>query len=89
MASRVSFRPRPLDVNKPLCVVKDLAELDSSDALVSRDVTHNHEALDKNNEEVKSPKPAQNSILTTHHHASLHSECGHMGGCLDWGLPSG
>lgn len=52
MTSRVSFRPRPLDVNKPLCVVKDLAELDSSDAIVSRDVTHNHEALDKNNEEV-------------------------------------
>ncbi|GMH45154.1 hypothetical protein BSKO_13111 [Bryopsis sp. KO-2023] len=60
MASRVSFRPRPLDVNKPLCVVKDLAELDSSDALVSRDVTHNHEALDKNNEEVQMVKTDKN-----------------------------
>lgn len=57
MTSRVSFRPRPLDVNKPLCVVKDLAELDSSDAIVSRDVTHNHEALDKNNEEVGGARP--------------------------------
>ena len=31
MGTRTSFRPRPVDVNKPLPVVRDLSELDSQD----------------------------------------------------------
>ena len=52
MSTRLSFRPRPLDLNKPLTIVRDINELDAADGLVSRDITHQHEALDKDNEEV-------------------------------------
>ena len=52
MATRLSFRPRPLDLNKPLTIVRDINELDPTDVLVNRDITHQHEALDKDNEEV-------------------------------------
>lgn len=52
MATRTSFRPRPLDLQKQLPIVRDLKDLDSTDGLVSREITHNHEALDKENEEV-------------------------------------
>ena len=51
--TRTSFRPRPLDINRQLPIVRDLAELDSTEGLVSREITHNHEALDKENEEVR------------------------------------
>ncbi len=54
MSTRLSFRPRPLDINRPLAIVRELKDLDSTDGLVSRDITHDHEALDKNNEEVTS-----------------------------------
>ncbi|CAL8467691.1 g7229 [Coccomyxa elongata] len=53
MATRTSFRPRPLDLQKQLPIVRDLKDLDSTDGLVSREITHNHEALDKENEEAK------------------------------------
>ncbi|KAK9822015.1 hypothetical protein WJX74_000785 [Apatococcus lobatus] len=53
MSTRLSFRPRPLDLNKPLTIVRDINELDAADGLVSRDITHQHEALDKDNEEAK------------------------------------
>jgi hypothetical protein len=52
MTTRTSFRPRPLDLHKQLPIVRDLKDLDSTDGLVSREITHNHEALDKENEEV-------------------------------------
>lgn len=52
MGTRTSFRPRPLDLQKQLPIVRDLKDLDSTDGLVSREITHNHEALDKENEEV-------------------------------------
>ncbi len=52
MATRLSFRPRPLDLNKPLTIVRDINELDTTDGLVNRDITHQHEALDRDNEEV-------------------------------------
>ena len=52
--TRTSFRPRPLDINRQLPIVRDLSELDSTEGLVSREITHNHEALDKENEEVRS-----------------------------------
>ena len=41
-----------MDLNKPLTIVRDINELDAADGLVSRDITHQHEALDKDNEEV-------------------------------------
>jgi hypothetical protein len=53
MATRTSFRPRPLDLSKPLPIVRDVRDLDNAEALVSRDVTHNHETLDKENEQVR------------------------------------
>ena len=52
MATRTSFRPRPLDIQKQLPIVRDLNALDSTEGLVSREITHNHAALDKENEEV-------------------------------------
>lgn len=33
MATRLSIRPRPLDVSKPLNIVKDVNELDSTEGL--------------------------------------------------------
>ncbi len=32
MATRAAIRPRPLDINKQLSIVKDVSELDSNDA---------------------------------------------------------
>ena len=55
LGTRLSFRPRPLDIHKRLPIVRDESQLDGADgggSLVSRDVTHNHAALDRENEEV-------------------------------------
>lgn len=52
MGTRLGFRPRPLDVNKALPIVRDVKDLDN-DGQVSRDISHNHEALDKENEEAR------------------------------------
>lgn len=49
--TRLSFRPRPLDINKQLEIVRDVKDLDE-DGMVSREISHNHEGLDKDNEEV-------------------------------------
>ena len=57
--TRTSFRPRPLDINRQLPIVRDLDELDSTEGLVSREITHNHEALDKENEEVRQICPTE------------------------------
>lgn len=32
MATRLSFRPRPVDINKQLNIVRDLSELDTNPA---------------------------------------------------------
>lgn len=56
MASRLNFRPRQLDKDRPMAIVRDLSQLDSTDAPASRDVAHNHQALDKVNEAVKTVK---------------------------------
>ena len=61
--TRTSFRPRPLDINRQLPIVRDLSELDSTEGLVSREITHNHEALDKENEEVWSVLTWQTSVV--------------------------
>lgn len=53
MAARLNFRPRQLDKDRPLAIVRDLSELDSADAPAARDITHNHQALDQSNEQVQ------------------------------------
>lgn len=53
MATRTGFRPRPLDTTRQLNIVRDVKELDDGEQKVSRDIVHSHEALDKDNEEVK------------------------------------
>ncbi|KAL2649346.1 hypothetical protein R1flu_017474 [Riccia fluitans] len=53
--SRLSFRPRPLDIHKKLPIVKSVKDLDSDEVPgVSRTVHHNHIALDAENELVLS-----------------------------------
>jgi hypothetical protein len=52
MATRTSFRPRPLDTGRQLPLVRLLSELDNNEALVSRSVHHSHITLDAENEEV-------------------------------------
>lgn len=52
--SRPSFRARPIDVNQSLAIVRE--ELDP-DQVVAREVTHGHQTLDAENEEVLT-KPA-------------------------------
>lgn len=47
-----SFRARPLDVTKQLELVLDETLLDSTEGLPSREVVHNHAALDADNEKV-------------------------------------
>ena len=51
-STRLSFRPRPLDLNKQLDIVRDSKDLDNQDGNVSREITHNHEGLDAENEAV-------------------------------------
>ncbi|CAM6082749.1 unnamed protein product [Calypogeia fissa] len=53
MSSRLTFRPRPLDIHKKLPIVKSVKDLDSDEG-VSRTVQHNHIALDAENELVLS-----------------------------------
>ncbi|GBG84298.1 hypothetical protein CBR_g38268 [Chara braunii] len=50
--SRLSFRPRPLDIQKKLPIVRSIKELDNEEGGVSRTVQHAHVALDADNEEV-------------------------------------
>eukprot|EP00898_Chlorokybus_atmophyticus_P003648 jgi/Chlat1/4284/Chrsp29S04377 len=50
--SRLSFRPRPLDIHKKLPIVRSLKDIDNEEAGVSRMVHHAHVALDADNEEV-------------------------------------
>jgi hypothetical protein len=39
MSTRTSFRPRPLDTTRQLTIVRDVAELDSTDGLDATGVT--------------------------------------------------
>ncbi|EFJ37946.1 hypothetical protein SELMODRAFT_139753 [Selaginella moellendorffii] len=49
--SRLSFRPRPVDIHKKLPIVKSVRDLDNEDGIgVSRMVQHGHVALDSENE---------------------------------------
>lgn len=56
MATTRAFRARPLDIHKPLDIVRDLNLLDSTEGLPAREVVHNHAALDAENEKPKMVK---------------------------------
>eukprot|EP00897_Mesotaenium_endlicherianum_P009318 jgi/Mesen1/8414/ME000471S07732 len=73
--SRLSFRPRPLDIHKKLPIVRSVKELDAEEAGVNRSVQHNHIALDAENEEVL-PAPARKgggSEIPTPHYEVVES----------------
>ena len=58
-STRTSFRPRPLDNNKQLEIVRDenadlqsLGPIDQADIEATRRITNGHETLDAHNEKV-------------------------------------
>lgn len=51
--SRPSFRARPIDINQSLAIVREV--LDDEQA-ITREVDHAHKNLDKDNEEVSTPR---------------------------------
>lgn len=50
--SRISFRSRPVDIERQLPIVRDPTQLDGGEG-VSRNVTHGHQDLDRENEKVR------------------------------------
>ncbi|CAI5950626.1 unnamed protein product [Closterium sp. NIES-64] len=56
--NRPSFRPRPVDINKKLAIVRSTDELNAEDEGVSRTVHHGHIALDAENEQIL-PAPSK------------------------------
>lgn len=62
MTTRTSFRPRQVDINRLLPLVRDLADLDTGDSFASRGVTHGHEALDAENEKILTVKQAKKAV---------------------------
>jgi len=56
MTTRTSFRPRQVDINRLLPVVRELKDLDTGDSFASRGVTHGHEGLDEENERILTVK---------------------------------
>lgn len=50
--SRISFRSRPVDIERQLPIVRDPTQLDGGEG-VSRNVTHGHQDLDRENEKVQ------------------------------------
>lgn len=52
MTTRLGFRPRPVDLNKELSIVRDESQLDSEEAFGSKDGSH-HGA--DNKDQVLSP----------------------------------
>ena len=55
--SRPSFRARPIDIAQALAIVRDESVLNDESQAVAREVTHAHKNLDKDNEEVRRPRP--------------------------------
>ena len=55
--SRPSFRARPIDISQALAIVRDESVLNDESQAVAREVTHAHKNLDKDNEEVRPPRP--------------------------------
>ncbi|QDZ24925.1 hypothetical protein HOP50_15g74680 [Chloropicon primus] len=62
MTTRTSFRPRQVDINRLLPLVRDLRDLDTGDSFASRGVTHGHEALDAENEKILTVKQTKKAI---------------------------
>lgn len=54
--SRISFRSRPVDIDRQLPIVRDPTQLDGGDG-VSRNVAHGHQDLDRENEKVRHDMP--------------------------------
>ena len=52
MATGRAFRARPLDIIRPMEIVRDESLLDSTEGLPAREVVNNHAALDAENEQV-------------------------------------
>ncbi|CAI7867134.1 unnamed protein product [Closterium sp. NIES-54] len=67
--NRPSFRPRPVDINKKLAIVRSTDELNAEDEGVSRTVHHGHIALDAENEQVQTVCFSRNPKM----HPSRHS----------------
>mmetsp|Transcript_12554 Transcript_12554/g.41388 ORF Transcript_12554/g.41388 Transcript_12554/m.41388 type:complete len:475 (+) Transcript_12554:175-1599(+) len=62
MSSRLSFRSRPLDPNSQLVILRSLDDIEEG-GLVTREVSHAHKALDKENEEVLTVKTTAGSEI--------------------------
>mmetsp|Transcript_14929 Transcript_14929/g.37829 ORF Transcript_14929/g.37829 Transcript_14929/m.37829 type:complete len:482 (+) Transcript_14929:307-1752(+) len=62
MATRTSFRPRQVDINRLLPLVRKLEDLDTGDSFASRGVTHGHEALDAENEAILTIKQEKKKV---------------------------
>lgn len=59
--SRPSFRARPIDVNQSLAIIREALD---ADQVVAREVTHGHQTLDAENEEVRRrPAPRDTSSM--------------------------
>lgn len=63
MAARQTFRARPIDIVQTLQIVRDTSLLNADESTVTRDVSHAHKALDKENEAVRCawPQPCPKS----------------------------
>jgi len=64
--SRPSFRARPIDIAQALAIVRDESVLNDESQAVAREVTHAHKNLDKDNEEVRRPRPFPRAPLSFH-----------------------
>ena len=62
MAASRSYRPRQVDINRLLPLVRDLKDLDTGDAFASRGVTHGHEALDAENEQILTVQESKRKV---------------------------
>jgi hypothetical protein len=53
MSTRPSFRPRPLDINQKLAIVRDPKEISAEEMAASRAVQHSHMKLDEGNDQLR------------------------------------
>ena len=68
-STRTSFRPRPLDNNKQLEIVRDenadlqsVGPIDQADIEATRRITNGHETLDAHNEKVREQSARQPGV---------------------------
>ena len=69
-STRTSFRPRPLDNNKQLEIVRDenadlqsVGPIDQADIEATRRITNGHETLDAHNEKVRRQNARQPAVM--------------------------